>query len=131
MHLFEMIWIFRELFLDVIRVWILATGINTWARSLTPSAYSSWELTCKITMTIQLYAIIGDFLSIFLITVDRFLCIVFPLKHPIFVTKKRLFTALCITFLMTSPIPGLYVWFPDRSDFYFAILITKNILIIL
>ena len=80
--------------------------------------YSLWEIVCKTATTVQVFAIVGDFLSIFLITVDRFMYINFPLRYEVHVTKKRIFVILCITFIFATPFAAIKVWLPDRCVYF-------------
>ena len=91
-------------------------GINEWNRSISMSIenYRSWEIACKSVTTVQVFAIVGDFLSIFLITIDRFMYISFPLRYEAHVTKRRSFVVLCVTFILAMPFAAIKVWLPDR-----------------
>ena len=79
--------------------------------------YRSWEIACKTATTVQVFAILRVFLSIFLITVDRFMYINFPLRYKVHVTKRKIFVILCITFIFASPFAAIKVWLPDRWVF--------------
>ena len=91
-------------------------GINEWNRSKCMSIenYRLWEIACKLATTVQVFAIVGDFLSIFLITMDRFMYINFPLRYEIHVTKRRIFVVLCVTLILATPFAAIKVWLPDR-----------------
>ena len=79
--------------------------------------YRSWEIACKSATTVQVFAIVGDFLSIFLITMDRFVYINFPLRYEVHVTKRRIFVVLGVTFIWATPFAAIKVWLPDRYVF--------------
>ena len=87
-------------------------------KNLTTDAYPKWEISCKVAMTVQVVAIVGDFMSIFLITMDRFICINFPLRYKIYVTKNRVYMVLFMTFISAKPFSCIQVWVPKRYAFY-------------
>ena len=76
--------------------------------------YRSWEIACKSATTVQVFAIVGDFLSIFLITIDRFMYISLTLRYEVHVTKRRIFVVLYVTFILATPFAAIKVWLPDR-----------------
>ena len=92
-------------------------GINEWNISMPIENYRSWEIACKSATTVQVFAIVGDFLSIFLITMDRFVYINFPLRYEVHVTKRRIFVVLGVTFTLATPFAAIKVWLPDRYVF--------------
>ena len=81
---------------------------------MSPDSYGSLETVCKLAMTVQVFAIVGDFLCIFLITMDRYLYINIPLRYADVVTKKRVYAVICSTFILAAPFAIIKVWIPNR-----------------
>ena len=77
---------------------------------------SNQNLFCKFSRSSShafLFASVGTLLAI---TVDRYLYIIRPLKYPLIVTKRRVFTCILGIWLTTCSIFLMFVIFVRRSD---------------
>ena len=77
---------------------------------------SDQNLFCKFSRSSSyafLFASVGTLLAI---TVDRYLYIIRPLKYPLIVTKRRVFTCILGIWLTTCSIFLMFVIFVRRSD---------------
>ncbi len=70
------------------RVSVIAVLLETYL-SLTRASFPPWRTACKVTMATSALGVVGDIFCVFLITVERFVCINFPLKHGVWVTEPR------------------------------------------
>ncbi len=103
---------------QIIEHWSLketgVSGVSVWRRSLDRQVSPAWDATCSALMGLQAFAISGDFLSIFAITIDRFLTINFPLRYEALLTRGRVHAALVSILLFSLMFSALLASLPLR-----------------
>ncbi len=75
------------------------------------SAMDRWifgDVICFISSFTRVYFNIAGLLSLFVITVDRFVAIVYPLRYPIWVTRKKAICVLILTWGIAALVALIY-----------------------
>ena len=81
---------------------------------ITRNIYPTWKLMCRLTSSVLAFVIFQDFISVFAITIDRFIFINFPLRHGTMVTRRVVFVTVMVFIIMAIPPVVYFIWIKDR-----------------
>lgn len=81
---------------------------------VTSDNFKVWSVCCKVVASLFILGAFGDVLSVFAITVDRFICINFPFQYETWITPRRVTMVLVVGAIILATFAFVVIWLPDK-----------------